>query len=322
MTGNASWIAAMEPLIKSLFKCKEMKRSFFCLLFLIGFFNLPINLRTLKAENLNIINPVPHENPIPTGFTGQVIYVSEMNDTLLFVKSENIPAEIFISVFNSTEKKWANPVQITFLTEIAKDDYQIYGSTKELFVSLKNKKGTLDLYSFTYVKGKCFNLNKMSDNINTCYNEKNACLSEDHNTIYFSSDRNGGKGGYDIYKSEKLENGEWGKPQNLGAEINSKSDEDTPYILSDNVTLYFSSKAHGSIGGYDIFNSTLSEEGIWSKPESEGISVNSKGDEKFYYLTADEKIFFYSSSANNALQKELSIFEFVNYNPEYSIKNQ
>ena len=168
------------------------------------------------------------------------------------------------------------------------------------------------------LNGKCYNLKKVNDNINTGNNVKSACVTVDGNTLYFSSDRKGGYGGYDIYKSEKMSNGDWSVAQNLGANINTKSDEDAPFMLTDNVTLYFSSEAHGAIGGFDIFNSTLSEEGIWSTPESAGISVNSKDDELYFYLTTDEKLLFYSSS-NDVSQTELTIFEFINYQQEFSI---
>jgi len=288
------------------------------MLIFMALFYQAIFCEILYADNLITAMGSIFENPMATGFAGHVLYVSESNDTLLFVKSENFPAEIFISVFDSKTDKWSASEQIVFCNEITNENSG--SSKKKLFVSLKNKRGKFDLYSFMYCNGKCSNLSKLNENINTSGNERSACVSEDHNTLYFSSDKKGGNGGYDIYKSERLESGEWGTAQNLGAGINTKSDEDTPFILSDNVTLYFSSKAHGSIGGYDIFNSTLSEEGIWSSPENAGTTVNSMGDEKFCYLTADEKIFFYSSSTKNILQKELNIFEFVNYNQEYTIK--
>jgi hypothetical protein len=305
----------MEQPIKSRFKSKAMKRNVFPLLLLITIF-----IRTLSAEN-SIAAILPSlEKPLATGFSGQVLYVSESNDTLIFVKSENIPAEIFISVFDSKTNGWSMPVKINF-DEIVSENSMNSDAGKELFVSLKNKKDKLDLYSFIYSNGKCRNLRMLSNTINTSYNEKNACLSDDHNTLYFSSDKKGGKGGYDIYKSEKLENGEWGVAQNLGSIINTKYDEDSPFILSDNVTLYFSSTAHGAIGGYDIFNSTLSEDGIWSVPENAGAAINSKGDDQNYFLTNDEKIFFYSSTSNDISQKEMNIFEFVNFQQEYSIKN-
>ncbi|MFH0867138.1 MAG: hypothetical protein V1904_13160 [Bacteroidota bacterium] len=299
-----------------------MKRKFSLLLLFIPFFHQTVFSKTQSAENTHSATAMVQDKSVPTGFIGQVLYISAADDTMIFVSSENIPAAIFISVFNAKTAKWSAPEQIVFSDEILKNKCPKVTAGKELFVALKNKKGKTDLYSFYYNNWKCSNLSKLNENINTGNNEKSACLSEDGNTLYFSSDRKGGKGGYDIYKSEKLENGGWGTAQNLGGIINTKSDEDTPFILSDNVTLYFSSKAHSSIGGYDIFSSTLSEEGIWTAPESAGTSINSKGDELCFYLTSNEKRGFYSSSDNSFSQTGLYIFESRNFQQELSIINQ
>lgn len=299
-----------------------MKKKFPLLLLLLPFFHQTIFSKTQRAENASSVSSTFQDKPVSTGFTGQVLYVSAADDTLAFVSSENIPATIFISVFNAKTAKWSILEQIILNNDISKKRCQKVMTGKELYVSLKNKKGKLDLYSFLYINGKCGNLNKLNDNINTAYNEKSTCPSEDGNTLYFSSDRKGGKGGYDIYKSEKMENGEWGTAQNLGMVINTKSDEDAPFILSDNVTLYFSSKTHCSIGGFDIFNSTLSEEGIWTAPESAGTSMNSKGDELYCYLTSNEKKFFFSSSNNTLSQTVLYIFELKTSQQELTIIKQ
>ena len=81
-----------------------------------------------------------------------------------------------------------------------------------------------------------------------------ACISADGNTIYFSSDRKGGFGGTDIYVCRKvLATGKWVEPKNMGPNINTALDEDFPNISPDGNTLYFSSKGHSSMGGYDIF---------------------------------------------------------------------
>lgn len=299
-----------------------MKRRFFILLFFIPFFQQTIFPETQRDENASSVTSAFQDKPVSTGFTGQVLYVSAADDTLVFVSSENIPATIFISVFNAKTAGWSIPEQIIINNDMSKNKCQKVMAGKELYVSLKNKKGKWDLYSFLYSNGKCGDLTKLNDKINTANNEKSACLSEDGNTLYFSSDRKGGKGGYDIYKSEKMENGEWGTAQNIGMVINTKSDEDAPFILSDNVTLYFSSKTHCSIGGYDIFNSTLSEEGIWTAPESAGTSINSKGDELYCYLTSNEKKFFFSSSDNTLSQTVLYIFELRTSQQELTVIKQ
>ena len=135
---------------------------------------------------------------------------------------------------------------------------------------------------------------KLGPNINTKYWETHACLSPDNSVLYFVSTRPGGYGGRDIYRSFRLSNGEWGPAQNLGPTINTMYDEESPFISEDGVTLYFSSQGHESMGDFDIFSSTLAEDGFWSKPENVGYPINT-ADKDVFYVPADETHAYYSS---------------------------
>ncbi|NCP45176.1 MAG: hypothetical protein GW818_01805, partial [Flavobacteriales bacterium] len=86
--------------------------------------------------------------------------------------------------------------------------------------------------------------------------------------------------------------------KNLGATINTKHDEDAPFIHPDRKTMYFSSKGHTSMGGYDIFYTYLSESG-WDTPESVGHPINTIDDDRFYVLSADAKTGYYSSAGRS-----------------------
>lgn len=131
--------------------------------------------------------------------------------------------------------------------------------------------------------------------IKSAFNETSASITIDNRTIYFSSNRPGGYGGKDIYKASKLPDGTWGKAQNLGPIINTQFDEDYPFIFSDGKTLYFSSKGHQNMGGFDLFVSTVSNES-WSNPENLGTPINSVRDEFSIVLAADGKNAFFSST--------------------------
>jgi hypothetical protein len=95
-----------------------------------------------------------------------------------------------------------------------------------------------NIYETKLVDGKWLPIVKLSKNINSKYWEMHACLSKDGKIIYFSSDRKGGFGGFDIYKSEINSEGEWGKAINLGPTINTKFDDDTPFIIWE-VSIFF-----------------------------------------------------------------------------------
>ncbi len=130
--------------------------------------------------------------------------------------------------------------------------------------------------------------------INSKYWEPHASISADGTELYFTSDRPGGIGGRDIYKCKLLPTGEWGRPQNLGPTVNTIYDEDAPYIHPDGVTLFFSSRGHKTIGGFDIFFSVKSEAG-WTPPQNMGYPLNTTDDDVFYFPSASNTRAYYSS---------------------------
>jgi len=132
-------------------------------------------------------------------------------------------------------------------------------------------------------------------------------VSPDGNLIFFVSDKPGGYGKRDIYFMEK-KNGNWSKPENIGGNINSWSDEDSPFMGLDNNTLYFSSNDSTSMGEFDIFMTVRDENGIWSEPVNLGYPINSVGDDIFYTHTADGKKAYFTSFRKGGLG-ERDIYE-------------
>lgn len=123
-------------------------------------------------------------------------------------------------------------------------------------------------------------------------------ISSDGKTLYFVSDRPGGLGGYDIYRSRKNDAGEWGKPENLGPSINTKGNEKSPFIHSDSQTLYFSSDSDERLGmgGYDIYYSRMQPDGTWSKPVNIGYPINTTDDETSFFASANARTGFFASN--------------------------
>ncbi len=143
--------------------------------------------------------------------------------------------------------------------------------------------------------------------------EPSMCFSPDESTLYFVSDRKGGFGGKDLWFAKKNQDGTWAVPENMGASINSALDEDAPFITKDGSHFYFSSQGHNSMGGYDVFKSSLTN-GTWSAPENLGAPINNGGDDIFY--TPDETgNFAYYSSLNRYDEGDLDLYS-VMYYPE------
>jgi len=137
--------------------------------------------------------------------------------------------------------------------------------------------------------------------INTKSWESSASITEDGTMLVFSSDRPGGFGGTDLYMSKKMTNGAWGTPQNLGGYINTTEDEDGPFIHPEGNKLYFSSKGHDSMGGYDIFYSEyLEDKKRWTRPVNMGFPINSADDDIFFVWSADGNRAYFSSEREDS----------------------
>ncbi len=119
------------------------------------------------------------------------------------------------------------------------------------------------------------------------YSVGHPCLSHDGNTMYFSSDMPGGFGGVDIYKVEKNDDGKWGAPINLGANINTYHDEMFPFYEETSAKLFFSSNGREGLGGHDIYMSHLNSKEEFDKVYNLGTPINSSRDD-FGLIINDE----------------------------------
>lgn len=121
---------------------------------------------------------------------------------------------------------------------------------------------------------------------NLGYSVGHPYLLADGNTMYFVSDMPGGFGGTDLYKTTKIGNGAWSKPENLGNQINTESDELFPFVDETNQVLWFASNGHFGLGGLDIFNSAMNGSS-WSTVENPGAPLNTRYDD--YAFISDAK---------------------------------
>jgi hypothetical protein len=135
--------------------------------------------------------------------------------------------------------------------------------------------------------------------VNSSSWEGSATFSSDKRTIYFASERPGGYGGRDIYVATLQADSTWGNVKNLGPKINTPYDEDAPFLHPNGVTLIFSSEGHNSMGGYDIFQTTLTPvDSTYSDPSipvNLGYPINTPGDDKYFVLGTDGTHGYYSS---------------------------
>jgi len=201
--------------------------------------------------------------------------------------------DIYISYFKN--QRWTEPVGISknINTEAHEASIGLTPDGQQLFIYRDVDGGTI---LTSYLIGNEWSVPvSVGSHINTKYRETHASMSTDGKYLYFTSDRPGGLGGLDIYVSERLKNREWGKAINMGNAINTDKDEEGPFIHHDGISLYFSSKGHKTMGGYDIFLSKKNQFGTWTKAENIGYPLNTTNNDAFFMLTPDGKRAYYSS---------------------------
>lgn len=126
--------------------------------------------------------------------------------------------------------------------------------------------------------------------------ESQPSISSNGKTLYFVSNRKGGLGGYDIWKSELDDTGKWSTATNLGPTINTPYDDMTPFIHPDNKTLYFSSDGWVGLGNKDVFLSRLTDNGKWGLPENLGFPINTFNDEGGLIINPSGNTAYFSSN--------------------------
>ena len=178
---------------------------------------------------------------------------------------------------------WQNPIDITTALNAGDDctTCALNADGTELYL-YKNDNYDGNIYYSKLVGETWSPIQKLNRNINTKYYESHASISADGNRLYFTSNREGGFGGLDIYVSTKDNNNDWGEAVNLGNAINTPYNEDAPFITQNDSILFFSSEGHTSMGGYDIFRSSILSGNTWKSPVNIGYPINSTDDDRFY----------------------------------------
>jgi outer membrane protein OmpA-like peptidoglycan-associated protein len=158
--------------------------------------------------------------------------------------------------------------------------------------------GSCDLYVAVWKETKWSEPANLGPLINSKAWEAQPSLSADGRTLFFVSNRSGGYGGQDLWQSKLGEDGQWQVPINLGPQINTASDEASPFIHADQVHLYFSSNGHGGMGNHDLYRSRLSKDLTWSKPMNLGAPLNTGASQRGIQVSPEGQMAYYGSEIN------------------------
>lgn len=208
------------------------------------------------------------------------IYHSKIIEGSL-ISRDSIKHSGFIRITDSLKFSLATNIGAPINTELHDAAIQLSHNDERLFI-YKNNHIWLSEIDAQNKFSAAHPLTDLNEILNSGNYEPSISINNKEDVIYFASERLGGYGGLDLYRTQK-KNGVWQTAQNLGPTINTVYDEDSPYIDPNNTTLYFSSKGHSSMGGYDIFKTILIDS-IWTYPMNMGSPLNSNSDDIFFIM--------------------------------------
>jgi outer membrane protein OmpA-like peptidoglycan-associated protein/tetratricopeptide (TPR) repeat protein len=230
-----------------------------------------------------------------------------------------------IYITKKVDGKWTSPKNMGSPINTERHDATtaVAPDAQSMIIYLDDK-GDGNLYECKLVGEAWSKPKKMNKYINTKHHESSASYSSDGKTLYFVSNKDGGFGHHDIYvTSWDEEKEDWGEGKNLGTVINTKYNEEAVLIHPDGKTLYFSSQGHKTMGGYDIFKSTLNEDGSWSEPENMGYPINTIDDDVFFVINASGRRGYYSSFRSDGHgEKDIYMITFLGPEKPFQLNSE
>ena len=172
-------------------------------------------------------------------------------------------------------------------------------------------------YDFRKLKGKVI---PMPPNFKTKYDEKNlrgtfVYTPSSSQALFFASYGEDGANAKDLYRVNRLPNGEWALPLRLPDVVNTKYDEDFAFFDDETQVLYFASKGHNTMGGYDVFKSVYNaDKNEWSQPINLQFPINSPYDDFLYVSDPDGKVAFFTSKRATEVGK-IRVFKTLLHDP-------
>lgn len=220
--------------------------------------------------------------------------------------------QYFEDIYYSTNEhgKWTSPIRLN--NNINTDEHDacigVSADGQQLFM-YKSRRSSSGIAGDIWVSHKdgdeWESPEKLGENVNTDGWEPSATISSDGKKLFFTSNREGGYGGTDIYEADLNSDGTWGEAYNLGPTVNTEYDEDAPFIHADNKTLYFSSNGKKSMGGYDIFVTEYDfKDKAWSDPVNIGYPINTASHDIYMVWNAARTRGYFATYREGAFGKQ------------------
>ena len=197
--------------------------------------------------------------------------------------------------FRGASGKWG-PAELLNINSDKGD--RVTGITADghtLFIS-KGPRDDAEFYMCKLIGERWTDPVPLSASVNSQFQEMDMAISPDGKTIYFTSNRPNGLGGFDIYRAKMEKNGEWGEAENLGELVNTKYSEVSPSIGGNGKILYFSSEGHNTMGGFDVFSSKIDAKGNIGNTVNVGYPLSTTDDDYYFQAVPISRKGFITSS--------------------------
>ncbi len=277
--------------------------------------------KTYKAIEDLKNNPVPFDpNPVSDICTDKDEYlpiISPDNEMALYTRrmpassasksgTPGMISDKLIEIFSVSKRSSLNkfeqggPMPAPYNKNENEGGATVSIDNKHLFYTICKDEGgpqmNCDVYYSDFVDGKWTEIQKVEGINDKIDWDSQPSIAADGKSLYFASDRKGGLGGIDIYKSIRDETGKWSPPENLGPTINTSGNDKSPFMHSDSETLYYSSDGQPGFGGFDIFYVKKDDNGKWLQPKNIGYPINTEADDLGFFASTDGKLGYFASN--------------------------
>jgi outer membrane protein OmpA-like peptidoglycan-associated protein/tetratricopeptide (TPR) repeat protein len=267
------------------------------------------NIENAKFAAEAIKTPVPFE-PIPLGpainssYPDYMPKISVDGNLMIFHRRIAGREDFYYSLLNS-EGEWQEAKPLEELNTSGNEGaHSLSPDGKTIYFTIcdspKNY-GSCDIYYSQHQEGHWSPPVNLGTNVNSKSWDAQPSISSDGRFLFFSSNRPNGYGNKDIYVCFKRQNGSWSQAKNLGQTINTKGDEEAPFIHADGMSLYFMSNGHPNFGSSDLFLSRTTNYIEWTSPINLGYPINTKDKEGALFVSADGKTGYFSKEITSNL---------------------
>lgn len=272
--------------------------------------------RQFQIQNPTKIYPVRLDEAINTSQNEYFPTITAENNTILFTREIERQEDIYISY--KREYTWTNAISVSPVinTPFNEGAHCLSADGMQMYFTRCTPEGGCDIYYTIKDESGYWMPPKPVSFVNSRYWETQPCLSADNKKLFFVSNRPGGFGKMDIWCSNFIDN-QWSIPYNIGKQINTNTNEMSPFIHFDNKTFYFASDGHIGMGGFDIFTSKMIDDTTFSEPLNLGFPINNKTNQFRLVVDAAGQFAYYSFQTDSIYGQDIYKIELpLNLRPQ------